>query len=470
MRPVRRCPPIATVRGATCAVVVLLVGGVAATPASARVARLEVDGEAYDRGPTTVRITTADPSGAHRTLGPFRLADHPGGILAAPDGRHAALLPNSEYESHLWIAPLDGGAPVQLTMPTGVVTYGDLSRVGWSEDGRELVVGDAAWIDPAFDPDGAEEARPDQVRWTSLRCAVATGACAENPGPGGLAASIPGGVVVGSSALSLLPVEYLFEGVGDEPLPDWERATSERGRLLTGVAEDVRTSSTRIEGTAAPRILDRQARPATQGLTLTRDAVSGPSGALLTRSTTRFRLDRRPGKVRLRGTTGGGRLVAVAPDGTVTRRAVPTMRVPRREQETVARILAREIDTLAFRPAVGTPDRGWVGEGVLGTAGLNGVAVAVMDPEGRARLVRVRGRIATPAALVAAARGLPAGRKQASGPLRVVGYERATRRAIVRVSYEAPDATGSSRSVALRVRLDGRGRPVAVEGGADTAW
>lgn len=469
----RTAAPGRRTRAVLAAATIALAGGaLGAVPASAGVARLVVEGNPYPRDAATVRIVTTDDGGTTRTLGPFRLDEAPGGILAAPDGRHAVLLPSDDDEATpVWIAPLDGRPPVRLALPPGVAAYEAFSQISWSEDGSEVVIGNALWADPATEAAGAPAPRPDQIRTTALRCAVATATCVELPAPGGYAVPLPGdGAVVGSSLLSLLPLDFLFEGASDEAQPDWESARSARGRLLTGVANDVRTSSFRIEGPegTAARELDRRVGPASGGLPVASDAVSGPGGALLTRTTLRLRLQRRGGKVRLRPRETAPRFLAVAPDGRVTKRAVPELRLSRRDQRPINGPRGG-VGTLRFRPAVGLPDGGWVGSGVDRATGLNSYAPATMDAAGAARLLRTGGRTATPRALVAAAVGLPRRRFASSGPLEIVGYERATRRLLVRVLWGRSE-DGDGRSAVLRVRLDGCGRPQVVRGGADTAW
>ncbi|MEV4422768.1 hypothetical protein AB0L40_22740 [Patulibacter sp. NPDC049589] len=475
-RPRRsRGPAVALVVPSVAVLVVSTVAALAvAAPASADVAALAVDEPDDLRQPSTVRVAVRTSAGAVRRLGPFSLPAAPGGLLASPDGRRALLLPPDEGRGgqDAYVLALDGsGGPVPLRLPQDVVIERPYSQVSWTPDGSTVVVGDAERRvrRPGADPDDEEAG---DVSWTALSCPVDTVTCAEVAGPGGSAVGVPGGILVSSSVYSLLPLAYLFAGAGDVAPPEWTSPTSAWGRLIRGVDGYVRVSATHLEG-PAPRTVGRAEGPASRGLPYTWGMVGGPSGALLTRYTFRTRLLTRDGRIRLRESGSGPRLSIVTPDGVGRTTPTPKIRVAAGDLRVASSGRQRRTETQRVIPVLGRLDGGWLGvaDDDPEPYEVSGRTLVTIDPAGRARPVRVAGGAATAERIVAA---LPGGRAPlAVSDLSIVGYERATRRVVVRLQWrERTPGTKRTRAreEAVRVRPDGRGRPQVVTGGADTAW
>jgi hypothetical protein len=470
---------------ATCAAA-LLIGVLQAGPAAADVARVtaaepDASSRPLEPGaptqPTAVRVTTTTAAGDTRRLGPFPLEDAPSGLRASPDGRHLLLLPPTDGngDGTTYVLTLDGSAtatPRPLVTPTGVQVAPPYSQLSWTPDGSEVVVGDAARTTPrpGADPDDEDA---EQLDWTSLRCPVTTLVCAETAGPRGSAVGVPGGAVVSSSYLSVLPTEYTLRGLSDTPDPEWASPTSAFGRLIRSVNDEVRVSETRLDGTTS-RTLGRFEGPASKGLPFTLGIVGGASGALLMRFTTTTRIETRKGRIRIRTRDTGPRLMTVAADGTTRTGPVPRVRVARRDLRRVLSKLPPGPQRLRFVPVLGRPDGGWLGFAAddPGPLDVDGQALATLGEDGRARVVRVRGRAATVLRILESVPGN--GRVRAIVGTRLVGYERASRSAVVRVDWEqrrpGRRGAGRRRDTTIRVPVDGTGRPGVVPGGADAAW
>jgi hypothetical protein len=366
--------------------------------------------------------------------------------------------------------PTDGGSATALTTPVGVTIAPPYSGISWTADGTEVIVGDATRVvpPPGVAPD-APEAADGTLTWTALRCPVVTMTCTELPGPSGAAVAIPGGVLVTSSAFSLLPAEYLFAGVGDTQPPTWARPRSAWGRLIRDVHGAPRTAATHLEG-PAPRTIAQITRPAAEGLPLTLGLVGGASGAAGYRYGFTTTLKRRAGRIRLVARESGPRMLTVAPDGSVAVRAVPRVRVTRRDLR-VDR--PRRPQHLRFVPALGRPDgRGWIGFADLKPDPLRpaGPVLATMSPDGRALVLRVDGRAATAETLARTARRRP--RFDYLEGMTLAGFERATRSVVVTVGLGRYGPEGEPRTVevAVRVPLEGGGRPTILPHRVDTAW
>ncbi|WP_022927852.1 hypothetical protein [Patulibacter americanus] len=450
-------------RAVPLALAALLAG---AAPAAADVARMAVDEPNDPRQPSTVRITVTDGAGAERRLGPFTTVEAPSGLVASPDGRHLLVLPSDDGngEGRAYVVASAGGPLVPLTMPTNVAAAPPYSELSWTPDGSEVIIGDAARSTPR--PDDADETT---LTWTALRCPVASAVCAELPGPAGSAVGVPGGALVSSSPFSLFPAEYLFAGISDTPRPDWVRPGGADGRLVRNLHGATRVSATHIEG-VVPRTVGRFVGRAADGLPYTLGLTGGPSGALALRYTLTTRVRRRAdGRIRLAQRGSGPRLLTVAPNGEARTGPAPRVRIPRRDLDGTARKRIRGVPRWPFVPRLGRSDGGWVGFAFEDPASLapDGV-LATMGDDGRPRAVQVGGRSATARNLIEA---LPdAGSFDYASEFRVLGYERASRSAVVRVDWSSGEGRSRTRRVAMRVPLDGGGTPRTIPGGADAAW
>jgi hypothetical protein len=450
-------------RAVPLAVAALLAG---AAPAAADVARMAVVEPDDPRQPSTVRITVTDGAGADRQLGPFTTVDASSGLVASPDGRHLLVLPSDDGngEGRPYVVAAAGGPLVALTLPENVAAAPPYSQLSWTPDGSEVIIGDAALSTPRpGDPDETT------LTWTALRCPVATAVCTELPGPAGSAVGVPGGALVSSSPFSLFPPEYLFAGISDTPQPDWVRPGGANGRLVRNLHGAIRVSVTHLEG-AAPRTVGRFAGRAADGLPYTLGLTGGPSGALALRYTMTTGVRRRAdGRIRLTQRSSGPRLLTVAPDGQARTGPVPRVRIPRRDLDATVRDRVRGVPRWPFVPRLGRSDGGWIGFAFEDPASLapDGV-LATMGDDGRPRAVRVGGRAATAKNLIDALPDLePFGH---ASEFVVLGYERASRSAVVRVDWSSGEGRPRTRRVAVRVPLDGGGAPRVVPGGADAAW
>ncbi|WP_210495993.1 hypothetical protein [Patulibacter sp. SYSU D01012] len=463
-RPVP-APAAATVLIATAAVAAL------ATPAHADVAQLRVTEPGDPTELSTVLIAVSTPAGATRTLPPLSFAGRPGGVVPSPDGRLLVLLPEQDDDDGIaLLVPTAGGPARPLATPPGVTVAPPWSHVSWSVDGTEVLVGNAPRVVP---PPGvaadAPEARDGTLSWTALRCPIATAACAELPGPAGEAVGVPGGALVSSSVLSLLPAEYVFAGIGDTPVPTWVRPRSAWGRLIRGIHSDPRVAATHLEG-PAPRTVAGVTRAAAAGLPVTMGLVGGPSGAVGYRYGFRTTMRRRAGRIRLDTHESGPRLLTVAADGSARVTALPRIRVTRRDLHVD---VPRRPQRFRFVPALGLPDgRGWLGYADLRPEGLvpRGPVLAALGVDGRARALRVGGRAATARTIVRAARRAP--RFAYVEDMTLAGYERATGRVVVhiRLGRSGRDGAPDDFDVTARLPLDGGGRPTLSRGAADAAW
>lgn len=473
---VRAASPESPVHRTPLAVVVALL--IAPASAGADVASLAVVEDEELGKPATVRITTTAADGRSRALGPFLQPHAPSGLLAAPGGRHLLLLPNDQGQGDALasVLALDDPAarPVPLAMPANVEIARPYSQLSWTPDGSEVVLGDVQRRvpKPGTDPDDDAEDQ-DDVSWTAVRCPVATHVCTEIPGTPGSAVGVPGGALVSSSPLSLLPIEFVLGGLDEVRRPEWASPRTAYGRLLRSVANDPRVAETRIDG-PAPRTVSRFAGPSSKGLPYAQGIVGGASGALVTRYTATYRLRTRgDGRVRLRASGSGPRLLTVAPDGTSRIGPVPRVRVARRDLSSIGRRRPRGPQRLSFIPGLGRPDGGWLGfaDRKPDPPFLRGEVLAALGDDGRARVVRVGGRAATVARIVDGAPGLRPFVSYTDYEL--VGYEPATRSAVLHIEWRErrPGSRRTrERDEAFRVPVDGTGRPTVVPAGAATAW
>lgn len=444
---------------------VCAVAGTVPPAATADVARLE---PAANAKPGELprnhdyEVVVTDRRGARRTFGPVPNS-YP---FAAPDGRHLLLVPDEADGKPVApvLVPLDGSPVRPLRLPAGTTVVGNISRVNWTPDGTEVLVGDAIGWDPSVFSGLSAIEDPDLLRWTALRCPIATGVCTELAGPGGLVVGMPGGVVATSSYLSSLPSSWVF----DEQLPVWERRTSQRGRTWIGLANDVRVTSTQLIGPTTTTV-GRARRTGSRGIPVAHAAVGGPAGALISRITVVTELERRRGRVRLKARHRSPRFLLMTPGAPLRSFASRPLRLSRRDRSRVAPSTADRGQRLHFRPDFATAD-GWIGGATPSAIVPDYAVVATMDTEGRARPVTVRGRPATAWNLLRAAWGRSPGR--IAGGIEVVGYE-AAGNAIVSVGYDFSDKDlpgVPQRSATLRVPLDGKTRPTVIRGAVDVAW
>lgn len=420
-----------------------------------------------------MRIVVTPTSGPSRALGPFMTAGVPGGLLASPDGGHLLVLPYDDGNGGgvPVVVPVAGGPAMPLRLPAGTELARPFSQATWSPDGDEIVVGDVIRTSPEPDDGGApagEDHTP--LSGAALRCPVATLVCTALPGPAGSAVGFPGGVLVSSSPYSVLPVDYLLTGIGDEPHPDWATPSSAWGRLLLGVHRDVRESVTHAEA-GGSRVVGRFAGRAADGVPCTLGLTGGASGALALRCTITTQLRTRDRRVRLTARVSGPRLLTVSADGTGRTGPVPRVRVARRDLRGSDGAALHGPQWLRVVPALGRPEGGWIGFGVRDLTDVHRhEALATMTADGRARVVRIGGRAATAATLVESVSRLRP--LESASRLDLVGYERGTRSAILTVRWVAQrrGRPGSNRTTTLRVPLEGGGRPRVVTAGADAAW
>jgi hypothetical protein len=464
-RPRRPAPSSLRVGGHAVPLAVAALLAVAA-PATADVARMAVNEPNDPRQPSTVRITVTDGAGVERRFGPFATVDGPSGLVASPDGSHLLVLPSDDGngEGRPYVVAAAGGPLVPLALPEDVAAAPPYSQLSWTPDGTEVIIGDAARSTPRSDD-------PDEttLTWTALRCPVATAICTELPGPAGSAVGVPGGALVSSSPFSLFPSEYLFAGISDTPTPDWVRPGGADGRLVRSLHGATRVSATHIEG-AAPLTLGRFVGRAADGVPYTFGLTGGASGALALRYTLTTRVRHRAdGRIRLAQRGAGPRLLTVAPDGRARTGPVPRVRIARADLDGTARDRARGVARWPFVPRLGRSDGGWIGFAFEDPASLapDGV-LATMGDDGRPRAVRVGGRAATARNLIEALPG--AERFDSGSEFVVLGYERASRSAVVRVDWSSREGRPRTRRVAVRVPLDGGGAPRVIPGGADAAW
>lgn len=459
-RKPNRMPHLVRLTGtAACAAV-----AIAPSIATADVARLEpVTKTKPGERSAGYRIVVTDQRGARRTFGPVPS----GRLVAAPDGRHLAVVPGDEDDASAApsVVPLDGSPPRRLQLPAGTAVSGELSQIGWTPDGTEQLVGDAVAWDPSVLANPYAIKDLDRLRWTALRCSVATAVCTELPAPNGLAVGVPDGILTTSSLISSFPMSWVFEGLGEKSLPEWERPTSRRGRAWIGIANDDRVASTQLVG-PPPTTLERVHRTGAAGLPAAVAAIGGPAGAVVSRVTFVTELERRRGRVRLKSRIRSPRFL-LAKTGTPLRAfASRPITLPRRDRRRIDKGTARPGQRLHFHPRFATAD-GWVGGGGATPDPGDTAVLATMDPDGRVRPVTVQGRSATAWALLRAVHWHSPGR--VTDPIEIVGYE-ATGSLIVTIHYQPPSNSSPGDGDTLRVPLNGKGRPTIVRGRVDVAW
>lgn len=455
-RSVRR---VLVVGAACCSV---LAGGPAL--AAADVARLESLPATQIR-PTEPdhRIVVTDQRGAKRTVGPVPA----GRLVAAADGRHLAVVPENQRDdaSVPWIAPLDGTPPRPLRLPAGTLVTGALSSVSWTPDGTELLVSNAVGWDPSAFAKPSQITSVDHLRWTALRCPIATAVCTELPAPGTLVVGVPGGLLTTSSLLSFFPMSWVLEGGGDQRPPEWERPTSRRGRTLIRIANEVRVASTQlVEPT--PTTLGRVRRSGATGVPLAAAAVGGPDGAVISRVTFVTELERRRGRVRLRQRIRSPRFLLARPGTPLRAFASRPIVLPRDVRRELDRTTTSPGQRLHFHPLFATAD-GWVGGGGSALGAGDTAVLATMDVEGRVRPITVRGRPATAQTLLRAVHRRMPGR--VTDPIEIIGYE-AAGNLIVTVRYQPPSLNSMGGADTLRVPLRGSALPTVIRGRVDAAW
>lgn len=437
---------------------------VSSSPAVADVARLESLPTQTTPAEPNHRIVVTDRRGAKRIFGPVPA----GRLVAAPDGRHLAVVPEDRRDDPAvpWIVPLDGSAPRPWRLPAGTMVNGTLSSVAWTPDGTELLVSNAVGWDPSTFAKPSEIESLDHVHWTALRCPVTTGVCTELPAPGALVVGVPGGILATSSLLSFFPMPWVLEGGGDERLPEWERPTSRRGRTWVGIADDVRITSTQLVA-PTPATLGRVRRSGAAGVPLAAAAVGGPAGAVISRVTFVTELERRRGRVRLKPRIRSPRFLIARPGAPLRAFASRPITLPRDVRREIDRTTTIPGQRLHFRPLFATAD-GWVGGGGGSGLGTGDIAVlAAMDVEGRVRPITVRGRPATAETLLRAVHRRVPGR--VTDPIEIIGYE-AAGNLIVTVRYQPPSLNSLGHADTLRVPLRGPALPTVVHGRVDAAW
>gem|GEM_PF-6728722 len=437
-------------------------GAVGAAPASGDVVWLD-----SPAGAERSRVMVQRPDGRVWRGPSVAIAGDPGLVAPAPDGRHVAVASDLE-PGPLVVVPRDGGSPFSFAMPPGVEMAREYSTVSWTSDGRTVLVGDALRVDPEAD---RSDPLPATLRWTALRCTVAARSCVEVRG-GGLVAPNGDGVLRASSPQSAFGQWLWSPAWSEERETDWTVADSPDGRELERIVGAQAVSEVELEG-APPCVVRRDERSGGEGLPLHVEAVGGPAGTLVVRQTIRLRRQARRDELRLRDASGPPRLMRVGPDGAVHLGPFPRARVGRVDLRALdgrgARTASRR-----FHPATAMPD-GWlgtVGRTIAGQyGGFQALAVAAMDARGRLRVLRVDGRAATAERLLRHVRGGRATRLHAD--LSVIGYERATRSAVVALEWAPMARPGqpqrSARRTVLRVPLDG-GRPRRANGRAQAAW
>lgn len=465
----RRAVPAAIVSAGLFAVVL-------PASAGADVARLVVPKGGETSAPTDASVSVTAPDGARRTLGPFRLPQRPGSMVASPDGSRLLVAPEALGEGTLHVLPTAGGPPVPLRLPAGVTIAEVSASGGWAVDGSSVLFGDAL-----RDTDGETTTR--RLSWTAVRCDTTSGACAELPtpagsAPGGLATGFPGGSIASSSLPSVLPRSLLFTDTGqssksddgtDDALTGWLRPSSVGGRRVLADLRRPVESTTRIVATGN-RVVGRSSTRLGDGVPYAVSVVGGPSGALVVRATLRTRTQRRDGRFRVLARIAGPRLLTVAPDGRSRRGPLPVVPLGAADRRRAG--LDRR-EALRFVPALGRP-AGWLGfAGTIdGEGSTSSTALATMDDRGRARAVLVGGRLSTGEELL---RFVPAaaGRRVIAPDVDLVGLERSTDTAVVTVRWYRSERELTTlermRIATLRVPLAG-GRPTVVAGTVDAAW
>lgn len=410
------------------------------------------------------RIVVADRHGVQRTLGPVPS----GRLFAEPGGRYLLLVPNQADDDAVaspWLVPLDGSALRTLRLPRATMLMDDVSRVSWTADGAEVLVGDAlAWRPSAF-------ARPSTIkdlgrsRWTALRCPIATAVCSELPEGSGFAVGVPDGVLTTDSIFSSSPPPWWFDYLDEGDRPEWERPTSRRGRMWMRVASDARVMRTQLVGPPS-QTLSVARRTGAAGLPVALAAVGGPNGAAISRTTLVSELDRRRGTVRLDVRTRNPRLVLARPGAAIREFASRPIALSRGDRRRIHASAADDDEPLRFHPRFATAD-GWVGGGSVDSLVPNFAVLATLRADGRVRPVTVRGRPATAWNLLRAALGRSPGR--VAGAIEIVGYE-AAGSAIVTVEHGFGMEGIPERFATLRVPLDGTQLPTVVRERVDAAW
>lgn len=471
-------------RRAGVAAVVALAYGLAATAvATADTARIVTDQMAAGRTPARASIVVTGVDGNTRTLGPFSFPETPYGLRRSPDGRYFAVSwGDAEVADRgLVIVPADGGTAFRLRprRPGGTAYDVSPSRVSWSSDSRDVVLGDVR------DDEGDG---PGDV----VRCSVAHHRCTVVPGVAGYAATVPGAIVTGTTAhrLAGLVARYDPDGWGG---PDERPADGPTRRAL------VRHRQTDVAHVTPrrTRILLRRRASVLQGVDAATGIVGGPSGALVTVDRYRLRRVVQRGETFVRWGGIARRWVVVGARGataTVKPRRLP---VPREHAA-----IAEDIDTgmmlIRAQRAHPEPRTSIASGGWLATTGTTpfaartgGLVLTTITPQGRAAFVRTGGQIASAAQLV---RSVLARRTAYRGTaaLVVVGHESATNAAIVDVSWDERDPkpgdpppaalpgtagivpfedSSLRRHATVRVPLDGRTPPTVVSGAPEhAAW
>lgn len=434
-----------------------------AASAHADTARLEVSEPEGDVYPTQIVVTSA--TGDTHALGPFPMPTRARQLVRSPDGRYLAVIPDLDaVDGSPTIVPLDGGAPVRLQPPPGIIVMPSLFGASWAPDGSELVIGHAY----------AERKARDTPRWPALRCPAPAFVCRAVAGSDDFAAAFTGGIVAGSTLISLFPspralgIMVSVDGFRGE----WLRRGSRRARALERLTDQRVTSRVSTTIGRRRRTISAVRRSARQGVPVTTAIVTGPSGALVAQETYRVTIRSRGG--RMRGVTRytPHRLVHVAPDGAVRTTSAPSLTVPAADREPpIVHGWRRKAKRFPVVPEVALPHGEWLG--TIGTQSSvkqhPAVALARISPDGTARFVRTNGRIVTAHGLLELVPDTT-GRTERAG-LTVVGHERATNAAIVVLGWWDGRNDDDPAVVTLRVPLDGRTPPTVVSRTAEqAAW
>lgn len=410
------------------------------------------------------RIVITDGQGTQRTLGPVPS----GRLFADPGGRHLLVLPDGLDDPAAAmprLVPLDGSEIRPLRVPAGVTVELGLSQLSWTPDGSELLVSHAIGWDPEAFAKASQVPDISRYHWVALRCPLSTGICSELPAPGGFAVGVPDGVLTTSSVLSAFPISWLFEGLRERDLPEWERPSSRRGRMWAAIANDRRVVGTQLVGPpATPLSGARRTGPA--GVPVALAAAGGPAGAAISRATFVTRLERRRGRVRLNLRTRSPRLLLARP-GTPLRMVVSRpIALSQRDRRRIHASTADHDEPVHFHPQLATAD-GWIGGGSVESLVPIFAVLATLDGEGRVRPVEVQGRPATAWNLLRTALNRSPGR--VAGAIELVGYE-AAGNAIVTVEHGFGMEGIPERSSTLRVPLHGSALPTVIRSRVDAAW
>lgn len=426
------------------AIVVALACGLAVPPtAPGDTARVT-----WSKAGTLVVVTTDD--GTKRRIGPVDVEAALAQLRVSPDHRYLAIAPGASTLDAITIVPLDGGPPRKLHTGSARLRTTDRTRIWWSADSREVVVGGTAQVAARWNV-------PSPVLRCALDSGTATG-CQTIPEADGVAATVPGAVITSTAAETLLPfypsVLDLDQPLATWPLPNFRvpRSASRRLRPL----QVPRTART-VLVTDAPRALRSTTTSLAQGFTVALDAVSGPTHALIVQQDVRTRIAPTAGGHEVQYRRGPLHWALI--DATGVLRTVPAarVRVPKRLSVLEGAVARHGTQVTAVEPTIPLPAGGWLG--LASDRNGDGIALTRTAPDGRSRVVRSRGRVVTATDLVRTVvrrRAVPG-----SASMAVVGYEATTRAAVVALHWTEDRGRDTDRypRATVRVPLDGHTAP-----------